>query len=1209
MVGPRWGCRPLLRLWLALAVAPIVVVGGSGRYEALVAKTFGPCLADSWMAAKRVRGYILHVWRVDEVRSCLGTLKISLHDMSVTMDNLFLGVANVYSFTPIVANTTASVQRTTCDLEVHKLELDLEGALHEVYVRFVARAAADRRLEDIAVALEQATGDSDGQGGGLLTPAEARAAESLAVALEAPTQIGALEFHSTLNKLFSRLQDAHTQYVFVSGILQVLPVEFSLRPSADGSGARVLASHASATAAVLGLDGRSSRLLENKSAEREVASINGQEPLAFLQRIADRLGTYLDAGARLNAVLMHAPLAQVTAEMSNGVVCIVAAMCDLAPPGETSVRFTFTDGSVEVVDVVIALDPALTIANHVKAGPQFEFLDAQLHRKEEWLEKRLEACNKLPDCDPSAFSTLGDHGGGGAYRRLAPRLPARVLDAAAARLSARRAARGEDEDSKEAARVGSPSADESHIGSDKLRRLQFGLDTKIGLEPLGMELREDDTPGRRKVRGTDVGDSGKAERCLEAASREASSLHNGSGSKFPESSGSNGTTPKVVYVAVNHWGEDWITVLHAGDMMVLKLQSMGGDPVMSYFTSFMNAWRELVNYAREHGIRRLLLDLVSNLGGLVALSDLMQSLILKDYNPRSLCNYYDERVNDYWRAWIISYGAGIDQSIVDHLYVLEMYSRVKSFETAKLYAYSQVLGHAFGCKSTELDCCVDGTVAWRCRGDVIVDLQKISYWVDKVNRSTTKAELLKIMRETLPKHEFIPRCLFGGSMVYDVRGSGKSAPEGWFPFTGDDLLRPDTLKPWRKMRGILDGVRQHWGGHVVNLTQRGIFKSCPRVVANTQNLKELSRLGLPDLTDVVDHPFTDVAVLTDGLAGSAASAVASRLLSSKRVAVFTFGGLADGSPMDSSAYAGGNVLNYFEWWPRVALAAELGTWLLPNQPWEVLSRNFSLYHRNGFNYRHYMKMVTYPFAMPLNQANARFNFNMMYISEFGVKGDPSMLPRQFYRLPAHRQYKRWPKRLQTVCGNTRELLDLYWTIHGENWFELRRHPQFLGKGWSSACIPDLTERECCEVVENAPPEDDSEPRGLYWLYVLLSIAGGLVLMFVVLRVVHALLIASGKRAAKRQEMPKVVPQLTRAFTETFGSSSRSRRRANTGQPSAHSDPGIVEATREASGTLSPVHSSSDEEGCEREDSMRMGPHPTTASHPPPRGSYRGVIVV
>lgn len=164
--------------------------------------------------------------------------------------------------------------------------------------------------------------------------------------------------------------------------------------------------------------------------------------------------------------------------------------------------------------------------------------------------------------------------------------------------------------------------------------------------------------------------------------------------------------------------------------------------------------------------------------------------------------------------------------------------------------------------------------------------------------------------------------------------------------------------------------------------------------------------------------------------------------------------------MDSSGFAGGNVEEYATWWPKVAVAAELGMWLLPNSSWERASRalNATL-NESG------LEEVFYPYPMPLQSQRARFNFNIMYLREL-AEDDDSLLPRQYYRLPAHRHYADWPRRLQESCGNPAAQVALYERIRGEDWCAVRRAPQYLGRGWAQACVPEARKCVCCPVVSN-----------------------------------------------------------------------------------------------------------------------------------------------
>merc|ERR1712070_652434 len=99
----------------------------------------------------------------------------------------------------------------------------------------------------------------------------------------------------------------------------------------------------------------------------------------------------------------------------------------------------------------------------------------------------------------------------------------------------------------------------------------------------------------------------------------------------------------------------------------------------------------------------------------------------------------------------------------------------------------------------------------------------------------------------------------------------------------------------------------------------------------------------------------------------------------------------------------------------------------------------------------------------------------MYLRELepspapSIKGNPllshkhksyksTVLPRQFYRMPAHEHYDIWPARLHKTCSNPVDLLSLYEQIREEDWWYLRSRQ---APGWSEDCIPDGDHRECC----------------------------------------------------------------------------------------------------------------------------------------------------
>jgi len=220
------------------------------------------------------------------------------------------------------------------------------------------------------------------------------------------------------------------------------------------------------------------------------------------------------------------------------------------------------------------------------------------------------------------------------------------------------------------------------------------------------------------------------------------------------------------------------------------------------------------------------------------------------------------------------------------------------------------------------------------------------------------------------------------------------------------------------------------------------------------------------------------------MGGSAASQLHSRLMANGTVTVFTYGGRGDPEGIDSSGFCGGNVLEYAAWWKSTAVAAELGMWLVPNSSWEAYSRQINATDPSQQPFY----QPFYPYAMPIGSVSDRFNFNMMYVKEFSTN---TSLPRQFYRLPAHKHFSLWPKRLDTTClpkatpipspipnplgqftspatirvpgvdtgadilkqelEYNNGMLQMYELVLAENWLKVRQKPQFLNSV-SDACV-------------------------------------------------------------------------------------------------------------------------------------------------------------
>lgn len=463
----------------------------------------------------------------------------------------------------------------------------------------------------------------------------------------------------------------------------------------------------------------------------------------------------------------------------------------------------------------------------------------------------------------------------------------------------------------------------------------------------------------------------------------------------------------------------------------------------------MEAFIAASEYAKENGINRLLLDLVGNGGGAVMLSDMLQSIILKNYHPAKLCLDYNKRINSYWREWIRSFGVGIDAQIDAFLNKIKSDANGLPLQLVKwtLISTLEYLSGIIRVSNTLLS---SQALNAECT-NVPFPITKVQDMMARVSATKSTEEAIEVLEGILHQREFVPNCLFfSGEEGEDERPDYT----GWYPFQGQEIVDRNTLKPFPNMSGLLNPVQQDWGIDRMSqsfYSQKGVFHTCVAMLT----FMELDFFGARNKSAWQDHPFTDLAVLTDGTSGSAASALPSRLMASGYATIFTYGG--NGKIMDSSSFAGGNVEDYNEVWPRILVAAEFGMWLLPESPWKNLS--------GSQNYTSEASLmgdtIIYPRPPPLQSVVARFNFNMMFVPQFAEEGDSTMLPREFYRLPAHRHLDVWPMDLADVCMNPYELMKTYGRISKFDWWELRKNPQYLDKGWS--CVPEESVKECCKV--------------------------------------------------------------------------------------------------------------------------------------------------
>jgi len=188
------------------------------------------------------------------------------------------------------------------------------------------------------------------------------------------------------------------------------------------------------------------------------------------------------------------------------------------------------------------------------------------------------------------------------------------------------------------------------------------------------------------------------------------------------------------------------------------------------------------------------------------------------------------------------------------------------------------------------------------------------------------------------------------------------------------------------------------------------------------------------------HQWKEIAIVTNGLCGSACSLIATKLQFAEGATVFTYGGVP-GKPMDSSAFAGGNVETYSAFWPQVFYAAIIGD-ILYGPDTAIGAR----LRTSGANRKDYANTLLLP--MPTT-AIATFNFNMMFAKEFGAEA----LPREFYNIPGHKNYNEWHQ-TSTKDSTWAGLKTLYVKIADEDWAAVRTGPgQTAEVSYTCAAVP------------------------------------------------------------------------------------------------------------------------------------------------------------
>lgn len=450
--------------------------------------------------------------------------------------------------------------------------------------------------------------------------------------------------------------------------------------------------------------------------------------------------------------------------------------------------------------------------------------------------------------------------------------------------------------------------------------------------------------------------------------------------------------------------------------VVLKVTSFMPPPLfpspINFFASLMDLikiYKKTVDVAVAQNTDRLILDLTDNGGGIVELANLLTLLVApRHHTDTKLCAHYGIQMHKFWGKWLQSFGGGFD----------EVMSMLDGESEADLEERFRRLLH--------LDFLKDAT-----NGEPSpVDAQAVDEALEKVSQATSTEEKRRLLREALE----------GRGWLDESSLLGENTSAGWYPLTGD-LEDPVTGEPFDPPTAPYTDQEVHeWGvTGTKNYTKRYMF-ACS---AAWNPFVSLIMWFLGASITKAKHQWKEIAVLTNGLCGSACSLVASQLQFKEGAAVFTYGGVP-GQLMDSSAFAGGNVEDYRHFWPNVLYAALVGDILYgPDTPIGSMLRE------EGARERGYSGTLLLPLP---TQALARFNYNMMFQPELG----PEALPREWYVVAAHHHFLEWHATSASSPDTWSRLFGIYGKVAGMDWAAVREDAsgRLNTSGISYGCAAD-----------------------------------------------------------------------------------------------------------------------------------------------------------
>jgi hypothetical protein len=366
-------------------------------------------------------------------------------------------------------------------------------------------------------------------------------------------------------------------------------------------------------------------------------------------------------------------------------------------------------------------------------------------------------------------------------------------------------------------------------------------------------------------------------------------------------------------------------------------------------------------------------------------------------------------MNSFWQKWLTSFGE-FDEAELDQDPVAELEGRFQALYNLKDLAES-----------------MNGVQAG-------VNFEELKAVLQEASNQVDDDQKRKVFKDALKN----------GRVVEFSTFSGTNSTQGWYPFKGD-VEDPETGEPFDPPLKPYKELETHQWGVTDDKKYSGRFQfACNLAFSDSESLF-LWFFGA-SITKA-KHQWKEIAVLSNGLCGSACSLFATQLQFKEGATTFTYGGIP-GKIMDVSAFAGGNVEEYKNFWPQALYASLVGDALHgPNTEIGQMMRSA------GSRERSFARTLLLPLP---TKAMARFNHNMMFVKEFG----PDALPREWYIIAAHKHFWEWhdsrPDKIFTQKKDWCELCGLYKKVAAENWTEVRKNSVApLGlKGISYVCAAE-----------------------------------------------------------------------------------------------------------------------------------------------------------